>query len=121
MRRRIHPHWAQQAGGRAVAILLALAALASCNRAQPVETAEIFIRGRNFDPAYVQVDRGPAVWWVNETEEQHVVSFEGFESVQIDVYPGQRRGFAFTESREYRTYCKIHNFKGRVLIVEPEA
>ncbi len=100
---------------------LAPALFVSCNRAKPVDTLEIFIRDNKFHPSYVRAERAQTVWWINETDEQHVISFEGFDWVEIFVAPRGKKGFSFTESREYRMYCKIHNFKGRLLVVEPEA
>jgi plastocyanin len=104
-----------------MALVITVVGLASCNRPKPVETLEIFIRDRKFEPAYVKANRGDNVWWINESDEKHVVSFEGFDSVEMHIDPGQRRGFVSNEVREYKVYCKIHNFKGRLLIVEPEA
>lgn len=107
--------------GLGMAVVFVIGGLSSCNRSKPVETLEIFVRDRKFEPAYIKAQTGPTVWWINETEEQHVVSFEGFESVEIFLNPGTRRGFAFTEPREYKVYCKIHGFKGRALIDENQS
>lgn len=126
--------WRQQTGceassgprlRRMVAVVaaasIAVAGLASCNRAKPVDTTEVVIRDRSFDPPYIKAERGATVWWINNSGEDHVISFRGFDSVEIFVYAGTKRGFAFSESREYKVYCKIHHFEGRVLIVEPAA
>jgi len=121
MRESTHPTYLLRMFAVTAAASIAVTAMASCSRARPVDTTEVVVKDRSFEPRYIRATRGETVWWTNASGEEHVISFRGFDSVEIFLYPNSKKGFAFTESREYKVYCKIHNFEGRAVIVEPGA
>lgn len=105
-----------------LASLLALLAVTSCSGPEPVETSQVVVRNRRFEPPAIRTANTSVVWWSNADTEEHVISFRGMETTELHLPPrnpkGEQRGFMFSEPGEYEMFCKIHGFKGKVISVK---
>lgn len=105
-----------------LASILALLAIASCSRPEPVDASQVVVRNRRFEPPAIRTMNTSVVWWSNADAEEHVISFRGMETTELHLPPrspkGEQRGFMFSEPGEYEMFCKIHGFKGKVISVK---
>ncbi|PIZ50505.1 hypothetical protein COY27_06955 [Candidatus Woesearchaeota archaeon CG_4_10_14_0_2_um_filter_33_13] len=80
------------------------------------DIAQVAIENYNFMPTNLEVMAGTTVEWVNKDSADHTVSFENGDFEEV-LPEGATTTYTFTESGEYRYFCKFHpGMQGSVIV-----